>query len=39
MKNFRKGVERFKSKYKIDVTNPYQEYDDIDKVISYFKSL
>ena len=39
MENFRKGVERFKSKYKIDVTNPYQEYDDIDKVISYFKSL
>ena len=39
MENFRKGVERCKSKYKIDVTNPYQKYDDIDKVISYFKSL
>ena len=39
MKDFRNGVERFKSKYKIDVTNPYQEYDGIDKVISYFKSI
>lgn len=37
--NFRKGVERFKEKYNIDVTNPMQPYDGIDTVLKYFKSL
>jgi hypothetical protein len=39
MKNFRNGVERFKQKHNVDVTNPGQPYDGLDKVIEYFKSL
>lgn len=39
MENFRKGVERFKQKHNVDVTNPVQHYDSLDRVIEYFKSL
>jgi glycosyltransferase involved in cell wall biosynthesis len=39
MENFRKGIERFKQKHNVDVTNPGQSYDGIEKVIEYFKSL
>ena len=39
LKHFREGVERFKNKFNIDVTNPNQQYDDINSVIKYFKEL
>ena len=39
LKHFHAGVERFKNKFNIDVTNPYQQYDDVEKVIKYFKEL
>jgi GT2 family glycosyltransferase len=39
LKHFKAGVDRFKSKFNIDVTDPYQEYDDINQVIKYFKEL
>lgn len=39
IEHFKNGVERFKNKFNIDVTNPYQEYDNLEKVIKYFKEL
>ena len=39
IKHFEAGIKRFKEKFNIDVTNPSQKYDDINKVIEYFKSL
>lgn len=39
MKHFYAGIERFKTKFNIDVTNPHQQYDDLDSVINYFKKL
>jgi hypothetical protein len=39
VENFINGVDRFKNKYKIDVTDPYQEYESLDAVLNYFKSL
>lgn len=39
LKHFQAGVERFKNKFSIDVTDPYQKYDDVEKVIKYFKEL
>lgn len=39
IKHFHDGVERFKNKFNIDVTNPGQEYDNLEKVIEYFKKL
>lgn len=37
--NFRKGVERFKNKHNIDVTNPSQQYSELSEVLKFFKSL
>ena len=39
IKHFEAGIKRFKEKFNIDVTNPSQKYDDINKVIEYFKKL
>jgi len=37
--NFRKGIERFKQKYNIDVTNPAEKYEDLNSVITFLKKL
>ena len=39
IKNFQNGIKLFKQKYNIDVTSPYQSYDDLESVINYFKAL
>jgi len=37
--NFKNGIERFKQKYNIDVTNPSQPYENLNTVLEYFKKL
>ena len=37
LKHFHAGVKRFKDKFNIDVTSPYQKYAELDDVINYFK--
>lgn len=39
VENFKKGVERFRQKHNIDVTNPAEIYAEFDEVKKYFKSL
>ena len=39
MKSFREGVDLFKRKFDVDVTNPYQQYSTKEDVIKYFKGI
>lgn len=39
LKHFHAGVKRFKDKWNINVTDPYQQYDQLDDVVNYFKNL
>jgi len=39
MDNFRNGVERFKSKFSIDVCNPHEKCDSMSTVIEYLRSV
>jgi len=39
LKHFNEGVERFKNKWNINVTDPYQHYESLESVKNYFKKL